>query len=379
MQRFYAVDDVPVHSCLLMPTREAALSYPRGDLRLAFCPACGFVANTVFDVAHNEYSPGYEETQGFSPTFNAFARDLARQLVDRYELHGKTILEIGCGKGEFLTLLCELGQCRGIGIDPAYRADRVSTEAAARIEFIQDLYDHRYAHLAADVVVCRHTLEHIAPTARFMRDLRHNIGDRADTLVFFELPDVLRQLKEGAFWDLYYEHCSYFSAGSLARLFRLTGFDLIDLDLAYDGQYILVIARPTKGPTAPALDLENDLEELTRYVADFPRVCGTTLNRWHGYITRNVEDGRRVVIWGSSSKGVSLLTTLNTRGRVEYVVDINPYKHGKFMPGTGQEIVPPDFLREYKPHCVVVMNPIYLDEIGRTLQDMGLRPELVAV
>ena len=69
-------------------------------------------------------------------------------------------------------------------------------------------------------MLCRHTLEHIAPTGRFLRTIRNVIGDRSDTVVLFELPDAVRILREGAFWDINYEHCSYFSPGSLSRLFR---------------------------------------------------------------------------------------------------------------------------------------------------------------
>ena len=70
---FYEIDDIPVHSVLLMPTKEKAVSYPRGDLKLGFCGACGFVQNCVFDPGVHEYSTSYEETQGFSAVFSTFA------------------------------------------------------------------------------------------------------------------------------------------------------------------------------------------------------------------------------------------------------------------------------------------------------------------
>src|SRR5271170_5162224 len=76
---FYAVDGVPVHSCLLMPGAKVAVEYPKGDLLLGYCSKCGFICNTLFELANNEYSTRYEETQGFSPTFNKFARELARR------------------------------------------------------------------------------------------------------------------------------------------------------------------------------------------------------------------------------------------------------------------------------------------------------------
>src|SRR5947209_2199259 len=109
MQSFYQVRDIPVHSVLLMETREKALSYPRRNLELGFCKSCGFICNTLFDPMVHEYSTQYEEPQTFSPTFNSFAWNLAQRWVEQYQLRGKTVLEIGCGKGEFLRLLVELG------------------------------------------------------------------------------------------------------------------------------------------------------------------------------------------------------------------------------------------------------------------------------
>ncbi len=379
LRLFYSVAQIPTHSCLLMHSRDAALSYQRGDLCLGFCPRCGFVTNTRFDIANNDYSTEYEETQAFSPTFNTFAKGLAQELVERHTLHGKRILEIGCGKGEFLVLMCELGKCWGIGIDPGYRPERTTSEAASRITFINDLYDERYAHLDADFVVCRHTLEHIAPTLKFLRCLRRNIGNRTDTLVFFELPDVMRVLREGAFWDIYYEHCTYFTAGSLARLFRKAGFDVLELTPAYDDQYILITTRPQDEPTEPRFEQEDDLAETTRYVERFQEVAGTTITNWRNEINGRAAAGERVVLWGSGSKGVAFLTTLQITDDIRFVVDINPHKHGKFMPGTGQQIVEPSFLKSLRPDLVIAMNPVYLDEIAMDMKAMGVTAKLVAV
>ncbi len=372
----YEVDGIPVHSCLLMPSRDVALAYPTGDLALGFCPTCGFLFNTRFDPTVHEYSPDYEETQGFSPTFNTFARRLADGLIEKHDLRGKTALEIGCGKGEFLALLCQLGDMRGVGIDPGYRPERTPADAAARVEFIRDFYGPKYVGLTADFICCRHTLEHIAPTGSFLRDIRTTIGDRRDTLVWFELPDVYRVLREGAFWDIYYEHCTYFTLGSLARLFRRSSFDVTELETVYDDQYLLVTARPADGPTAPRLPEEDDLAAVTEAVDRFGEVCSSIIARWRGLISELAGRGEKVVAWGSGSKGVSFLTTLKFRDEIEYVVDINPHRQGHYMPGTGQRIVAPEFLAEYRPAHVIVMNPIYCDEIRGDLDRVGVRAEL---
>ena len=159
---FHQEAGVPVNSCLLLASEAEARAFPRGAIRLGFCHACGFIANTAFDQALAEYSTRYEETQGFSPRFQRFADDLAHRLVDRFDLHDKDILEIGCGKGEFLLRVCELGNNRGVGVDPSVVLDRVRGPAADRVSFIADLYRKQHADLPADFVICRHTLEHIS-------------------------------------------------------------------------------------------------------------------------------------------------------------------------------------------------------------------------
>ena len=365
-----------------MPDAQTAMAYPHGDLRLELCPGCGFICNTLFDPRHNEYSANCEESQGFSPTFNAFAKSLAQRWVDRYDLHGKDILEIGCGKGEFLHLICQLGNNRGIGVDPSYQPARSTggqPASGTQVRFVQDLYSDKYASLPADCILCRHTLEHIAPTRQFLWSIRQTIGDRMNTLVLFELPDIVRILKEGAFWDIYYEHCSYFSPGSLARLFRSCGFDLVELERDYNDQYLLIGARPAAGPTQPRLPLEDDLLELSGVVDHFREAAPRAIGTWRRRIDDLRAVGKRGVLWGSLSKGTAFLTTLKISSEIEYVVDINPHRQGTFMPGSGHRIVSPQFLADYRPDYAIVMNPIYCNEIAAMLAGMGLRTQLLPV
>jgi SAM-dependent methyltransferase len=375
---FYEQRGVPVHSCRLVDTLEEALTFPTGTLRLAFCHACGFITNTAYEPELQSYFLAYEETQGFSPRFREFARDLALRWIERYDLRGKDVLEIGCGKGEFLSLICELGPNRGVGIDPAFVEDRLDSDAAGRMRFIADLYDERYANLPADAVICRHTIEHIGPVGEFMALIRRTIGDRLDTVVLFDLPDVVRVLRETAFWDVYYEHCSYFSPGSLARLFRRAGFEVLSLERDYDDQYIVLDARPGSG--AAALPLEESEEELASEVEGFRRSFAMVTAEWAGLLRSARADGRRVAIWGAGSKGVSFLTTLGVGQEVAYAVDVNPFKQGKYLAGTGHRVLGPSELTEEPPDLVVAMNSIYLDEIRQQLDGLRLtRADLVGV
>ena len=381
---FHQEAGVPVNSCLLLASEAEARAFPRGAIRLGFCHACGFIANTAFVQALAEYSTRYEETQGFSPRFQRFADDLAHRLVDRFDLHDKDILEIGCGKGEFLLRVCELGNNRGVGVDPSVVLDRVRGPAADRVSFIADLYRKQHADLPADFVICRHTLEHISDVAGFMELLRANLAGREATTVFFELPDVLRVLREVAFWDIYYEHCSYFTVGSLVRLFERNGFTVLDARLDYDDQYILLEAHTDDGSggfkgrrgSRVAVD---QVEDVAAAVGEFRRRHQAQLASWDARLAGLSASGRRAVVWGAGSKGVAFLCALPAAERIEVAVDINPYKHGMFMAATGQRIVPPAFLADYRPDVVIVMNPIYRDEIRAELDRLRVEADVVAV
>lgn len=380
IQSFYRVKDAPAHSCLMLSSRDEALAFPRGEIELGFCRECGFIGNLRFDPALNRYSADYEETQAFSPRFQAFLDELWQDQIARFELGpGMTALEIGCGKGEFLVGLCERSGCGGIGLDPAYRPERTRSSAADRIIFIRDFYGPKYARLHADYVCCRHTLEHIAPVHDFVRLIRETIGATRHVNVFFELPDMERVLRQGAFWDIYYEHCTYFTRGSLARLFRSTGFDVQRLYKAYDDQYLMLEAQPATGPTDARLPQESDLAATASLVERFERQVGGRLQSLADTIARHRAAGRRLAIWGSGSKCVSLVSSLRLGAELVAVVDINPHKHGKFLAGSGLEIVSPDTLRSLRPDVVLVMNSIYTEEIRRDLADRALHPELIAL
>jgi SAM-dependent methyltransferase len=376
---FYRVKKQPVNSVLIFDTREEALAYPCGEIALGFCLACGFVFNTLFDPALTRYSQKYEATQSYSPTFSAFARNLAQRLIDQYDLRNKTVIEIGCGQGEFLIDLCELGPNRGIGFDPAYIEGRVDLPANADITFIADFYSEQYSHYHGDLVACKMTLEHIPDTGAFIRMIRNAIGDRPETVVFFQVPNALHVFQTLSFWDVYYEHSSYFSPGALARLFRRCGLDVIRLATVYDGQYLNLEARPGTGNGTPPLEGEIDLPAIAEAVQHFAARVPEKLAAWRQVIDDLRAKGKRVIMWGGSSKTVSFLTTFDITNEIDYVVDINPHKDHTYLPGTGHLVVTPDYLHDHTPDVALVANPIYVPEIAADLARRGLSMELIPV
>lgn len=377
---FADILQVPVHCNLLCPSRADALISPMADMRLGFCRICGHIFNEAFNPDHIEYIQDYENSLHFSSRFQQYAETLAADLVKRHGLYEKTIIEIGCGRGDFLRLLCELGNNRGVGFDPSRAPDWDSNTANHQMTFIRDFYSERYAGYRADMICCRHVLEHIQFPRDFISNIRCAIDDRINSVVFFEVPNVMFTLKDLGIWDLIYEHCGYFSISSLTHLFETCGFKVSRITEAFGGQFLCSESVSSKGQ----LDVDRTLfqnntpDQMESYVRAFSDKYNNTVKKWRHDINRMRKDCKRAVIWGVGSKGVTFLNTLKSESHIEYGVDLSIYKQGKYIAGTGQKIMPPDFLKTYEPDVVIVMNPIYIEEIKKLMNQMKLSSQVIS-
>ncbi len=370
------IRDVPVHCNMPRQSYEDALRIARGDIRLGFCGDCGHLYNTVFDAGRVEYAPGYENCLLFSPRFERYSRSLAQRLIDQYALREKDVIEIACGSGEFLRLICELGNNRGVGFDPSHTSYRTSDNLD--ITVIRDLYSQRYSHYEADLVICRQALEHIQYPLDFLLTLHDALVKRGDCIVFFEVPNSLFTLKDLGVWDLIYEHCSYFCARSLAQVFFLSGFEVLEIFEAFDDQYLCVIARPTEGESRHIPSIMCNAENhIAKHTLTFEQNYKEKVRSWSRRLKDITNKNERVVVWGAGSKGITFLNILRSAGGIKHVVDINPRKQGKFIAGTGQMIVSPEFLSRYQPDYIIAMNPIYRDEIDAFIVEKSLPSRLL--
>lgn len=363
--------EVPVSSCVQIDDRAAALAFPRGRLELAACADCGHLFNAAFAPERVEYSARYEETQSHSPTFRAFHAALAADLVERHRLRGRRVLEIGCGKGEFLDLLIDAGVGACLGFDPGFDPAR-APRADGRVEVRRTFYGPEQAGLAADFFVCKMTLEHVHAPRALLDTLRRACAGRAGTGLFFLVPDAGRIVAEGAFEDVYYEHCGYFTRASLAGLFTRAGFTVTGLDSLYGGQYLGLHACPTgAGVVATPAPAPLDVAAFANRLRE--RVAG-----WRGRVADWTAAGQSWAVWGGGSKAVAFLGALGRLATPVAVVDINPRRQGAWLPGLGLPVVAPAALTRMPPAHVVVMNALYREEVAATLAGLGLAPALHA-
>lgn len=379
LEIFFKMLDVPVYCNCLWSKQQAARNCSRGDIKLAFCSKCGFITNVAFEPARLEYTQDYENSLHCSARFQDYAQSLAKRLIERHNLHDKDIIEIGCGKGDFLLLLCELGNNRGVGFDPSYVPEINYSQAKGRVEFIQDFYSERYTNYQGDLICCRHTLEHIQNPKDLLKPLRQAIGDRLNTPIFFEVPNSLHTFRHLAIWDIIYEHCSYFTPISLAHTFSSCGFRICELTEEFDGQFLSLEALLAEGVTSITDKQQNQVQQLTNDINSFATNFKHKVETWKSQLKQLKSKGKRAVVWGAGSKGITFLNILNIQEPVEYLVDINPRKQGMYAAGTGQQIVSPEFLENYQPDVVLVMNPIYQSEIQQIVKSLGLNPEFICV
>ena len=373
---FLEIPDVPVHCNVLSTTAESAICIPRGDIRLTFCENCGHTYNSDFDLDRIHYTDAYENSLHFSPRFQQYATWLASHLVERHDLRGKQIIEIGCGSGDFLTILCNMGRNSGMGFDPSYNPQNDRAGLGENIRINPDFYSYRYSHYKADLICCRHVLEHMGDPCDFLLGVRRAIGETSKTVLFCEVPNVLYTLRDLAVWDIIYEHHSYFSEESLISLFERTGFVVNAFSAAFGNQFLCLEATPASVGNSVA-NARNRLQQLSTLVDAFGDAYRMKVEEWNLRLKDLLNDRRLVVVWGAGSKGVTFLNTVRWTKHVACIVDINPRKQGKYVVGTGHRIESPSALKELKPDAVIMMNANYVQEIAALLDHMNIQAEIL--
>ena len=378
---FFSRPSVPTHCNVLHGTRDNALHAARGDIDLAFCPACGMIYNASFDTAGVSYEVSYENALHHSTRFRQYAAQLAEHLMATYRLQRKVVLEIGSGDGHFLRLLLDRGASRGFGFDPSQRPD--DPEADLPITLFKDYFRAASLPCPVDLICCRHVLEHIPKPQELLAEIQLASKSAADTVVYVEVPDTRFSLEQGGIWDIVYEHCSYFTPDSLKRLFRDSGYRVLKLGTAYEGQFLSIEAL-TRRDRATARDLTLDysaidVDRLAAHVGNFARQYEIKLSHWNQQLEGLRQQHRRVALWGAGTKGVMFLNSVEAASHIGCVVDVNPRKQGTYISGTGHYVTGPDALAEWRPDVVLLMNPIYRGEIAAILASLGISAELKSV
>ncbi|MFD3330888.1 class I SAM-dependent methyltransferase [Streptomyces sp. NPDC058701] len=361
---------LPALSGVLYSDRTTAREAVTGRIILQACTSCGHTYNKAFDPALVAYDRRYDNALDHSPAFNRYAETLAARLVDSCGLVGGTAIEVGCGSGSFLELLCQHGTARGLGFDPAAPTRNGPGPVTITASPLPLTLDG-----TADLVCCRHVLEHLTDPLQLLHSVLEATRQQP-TPCYVEVPNGTWISNESGPWDVIYPHVSYFTDTSLRALLSRAGADVRQLNVAYYDQFLAaevllpgtrtdaqLAAHPTDTATTAAL-----LHKQRRGIL-----------RWAKRLQLQTP-GEQIIVWGAGSKGTTFLNLVDPASNlIRFAVDLNPSKWGCYIPRTGHQVLPPEHAALRKVDEIIVMNPVYQNEIRHTITKLGLSPRLTMV
>ncbi|GAB4047254.1 class I SAM-dependent methyltransferase [Catellatospora paridis] len=369
---FADLGEVPILCGVHWADRDDAVGSPSGRMHLGYCPSCGYVRNLAYDPARLVYDPTMDTNLHFSAAFARYSSGLVHDLVERYQLAGKQVLDIGCGQGEFLRELCGHAPCRGTGYDAMYAGPEGADPSGATLH---SALAPRGAGLPAfDFVTSRHWFEHLDDPYEFLADLRAQAGDRT-VHGYLEVPDAGYDLSTAG-WEVIYPHVSYFDGYALCRIARRAGWHVAAGGTYFDGmfRYLEITTDPAR--SLPDPELPTDPSAHLAAVLAFGDRHRVERARWQESLAKYAADGRRPILWGAGSRAVQFLTGVDMDHNLAAVVDVNPRKWGRYLPVSGHRVDAPTTLGTLRPEIVIITNPAYRAEIQAALMDLGVDAEL---
>jgi hypothetical protein len=339
---------------------------PFYPLHVRVCAACFLVQLPEF-VSPEEIFTEYAYFSSYSDSWVAHARRYTDQMVERFGLGDQSFMvEIASNDGYLLQHVVARG-IPALGIEPARNVAAVAIEKG--IPTLAELFGAELAQRLvserrpADLIAGNNVLAQVPDLNDFVGGIKILLAPSG--VVTLEFPHLLQLIDQNQFDTIYHEHFSYFSLGTTARIFAAHGLTLFDVEeLPTHGGSLRVYGRHADDDAKPvtarvetllAREQAAGLNGLAAY-GGFGERVQQTKRRLLAFLIEARNAGKSVVGYGAPGKGNTLLNYCGIRTDfLEYTVDRNPYKHGRFTPGTRIPIYPPDRLAETKPDYILIL------------------------
>lgn len=343
---FYTKKNIPIYQNFLFNSYKESIECKTGNIDLVYCEDCSFVYNKSFDQELIKYSNNYENTQFYSDYFQKYIQRIINFIIKNFN-NLKGALEIGCGNGDFLKLLSnKISDINLYGFDDVLENNYSSGNL--------NLYNSYYSKnidLKFNLVILRHVLEHINNPINFLKENISLLNN-----IFIEVPSFEWIVENNAYWDIFYEHCNYFTEKSLFYILNKIGFKNIQIIREFNNQYFWIYNKKTSNIIEEKykLDLDSFIHNNNKFI-----------EKHSDLIIKN-----RCYIWGAGAKGISFCNYLDPNNKlIEGIIDINPRKQNKYCPKTGHKIISPDNINK-KIDYIIIMNPNYETEILENIKNI---------
>lgn len=328
-----------------LPDRAALKQETGADLAVYQCAYCGLVQIPGAPV------PYYRQvirSSGFSPEMGKFRQRQFQTFVQDHGLVDKKLIEIGCGNGEYLSVMREF--CRGsCGLEAAEAAVAHCTAGGLRVtKGFVDAESYQIPGAPYDAFFMMNFLEHLPEPNVALRGIHHNLSQNAVGLI--EVPNFNMILDTKCFTDFSTEHLSYFTQETLVRTLEINGFSVVRADAIWHDHIISAVVQKR-----PPVNLD-----------DFARHQVFLQEAVHDFISRHGVGN--VAVWGAGHQALATLALLKLGEQIKYVVDRATFKQGKFTPVTHVPIVAPEMLTTDPAAAVIVMASSYSDEVVAQLK-----------
>jgi len=344
---------------------------PRHPLEVAFCPACTMVQILETVPPEELFCEDYPYFSSFSPALLRHSKENVEELIAMRSLgESSLVVELASNDGYLLKNYVAYG-IPVLGIDPAdgpaAAAEKIGVKTLNTF-FTEELASQLAADgKRADVVHGNNVLAHVADTNGFVRGISALLKD--DGVAVIEVPYVKDLIDHCEFDTIYHEHLCYFSVRSLDHLFRRHGLYLNDVRrLSIHGGSLRLFVEKREAPRSGVLALlETETEQgvdTIDFYRDFTRHVEKVRSDLRRLITDIKSEGKRIAAYGAAAKGSTLINYADIgTDLVDFVVDRNVHKQGRFMPGKHIPIHAPERLLEARPDYVLILPWNFTEEI----------------
>lgn len=383
------LDDMPASAQNIPAASELAEDHPL-SLTLCQCPSCGLVQ---FDTEPVDYYRDVIRAGGGTRTMTRLRHEeYARLLTAMQEqhIHGRRIVEVGCGRGEFLRMWQTLAEdpegaaalARDQARDPLSGQPNAAPlhlvglehkpslveEANAVADKKYRVYegfatgDVRYPEGPFDAFVQFNFLEHQPDPCDMLRNIGRNLKPQALGLI--TVPSFEYILRYNGYYELLRDHIANYTEFTLQKLLQDCGFELLRMDLV-NRDTIEAIVRKADPDELSELHYSGRLIDVSALRDSYDRLSASV----NAHIDHLSESRRTMAIWGASHQGFTLAATTKLGGRVEYIIDSAPFKQGRFSPASHIPIVAPDYAVAHPVDEILIVAPGYTDEIAGIIRE----------